>query len=121
MRCFKAKVLEDYGSAEINQTIKESIGNQSIIFTDKSTSYVAISQFVELHITEKSDKETTKKTLKWVHIFISNAKCNFLGNYHKIKRKHLQLYLNEFVYKLNRRCFEEKLFDRLVLANIIGL
>ncbi len=50
MRCFKAKVLEDYGSAEINQTIKESIDNQSIIFTDKSTSYVAISQFVKLHI-----------------------------------------------------------------------
>jgi hypothetical protein len=31
------------------------------------------------------------------------------------------LYLNEFVYKLNRRYFEEKLFDRLVIANITGL
>ncbi len=68
MRCFKAKVLEDHGSAEINQTIKALIDNQSIIFTDKSTSYVAISQFVELHTTEKSDKETTKKTLKWARI-----------------------------------------------------
>lgn len=36
-------------------------------------------------------------------------------------RKYLQLYLNEFVYKLNRRYFEEKLFDRLVIANITGL
>ncbi|MDI6049462.1 IS1595 family transposase, partial [Flavobacterium sp. XS2P24] len=31
------------------------------------------------------------------------------------------LYLNEFVYKLNRRYFEEKLFDRLVIASITGL
>ncbi|MDI6051307.1 IS1595 family transposase, partial [Flavobacterium sp. XS2P24] len=32
-----------------------------------------------------------------------------------------QLYLNEFVYKLNRRYFEEKLFDRLVIASITEL
>ena len=70
---------------------------------------------------QSSDKETTKETLKWVHITISNAKRNLLGNFHKIKRKYLQLYLNEFVYKLNRRYFEEKLFDRLVIAGITGL
>jgi hypothetical protein len=67
------------------------------------------------------NKETTTETLRWVHIAISNAKSNFLGNFHKIKGKHLQLYLNEFVYKLNRRYFEEKLFDRLVIASITWL
>ena len=101
--------------------IKESIDNQSIVFTDKSTSYVDISDFVELHITEKSDKETTNETLKWVHITISNAKRNLLGNYHKIKRKYLQLYLNEFIYKLNRRYFGDKLFERLIIANITAV
>ncbi|MDR2963657.1 MAG: IS1595 family transposase, partial [Bacteroidales bacterium] len=29
-----------------------------------------------------------------------------------------QLYLNEFVYKLNRRYFGEHLFDRLIVASI---
>jgi hypothetical protein len=29
--------------------------------------------------------------------------------------------LNEFVYKLNRRYFEDRLFDRLIIANITGL
>ena len=72
-------------------------------------------------VVHKDKKGTTKETLKWVHITISNAKRNLLGNYHKIKGKYLQLYLNEFVYKLNRRYFEEKLFDRLVIANITGL
>ncbi|MDR2962323.1 MAG: IS1595 family transposase, partial [Bacteroidales bacterium] len=33
-------------------------------------------------------------------------------------RKYLQLYLNEFVYKLNRRYFGEHLFDRLIVASI---
>lgn len=121
VRFFKAKVLDGHDGEEINETIKESIDNQSIVFTDKSTSYVDIADFVELHIMEKSSKETTEETLKWVHIAISNAKRNLLGNYHKIKRKYLQLYLNEFIYKLNRRYFGDRLFERLVIANITGL
>jgi hypothetical protein len=35
-----------------------------------------------------------------------------------IKIKYLQAYLNEFCYKLNRRYFGEKLFDRLIIATI---
>jgi hypothetical protein len=76
-------------------------------FTEKSSSYIDITDYVEIHITEKSNKETTTETLRWVHIAISNAKRNFLGNFYKIKGKHLQLYLNEFVYKLNRRILRE--------------
>lgn len=121
VRYFKAKVLDTHLSGEIDRTIKESLDESCIVFTDKSTSYVDIADFVELHITEKSDAQTTKTTLKWVHIAISNAKRNLLGNYHKIKRKYLQLYLNEFVYKLNRRYFGERLFDRLVIANITAI
>lgn len=120
-RYFKAKVLTGHTADQINETVKESLDEKSIVFSDKSTSYVDISDYVELHITEKSDKQTTTETLRWVHITISNAKRNLLGNYHKIKGKYLQLYLNEFVYKLNRRYFGEQLFDRLVIANITGL
>lgn len=120
-RYFKAKVLTNHKVDGVNQAIEESLDQKSIVFTDKSTSYIDIADFVELHVTEKSDKQTTKETLKWVHITISNAKRNLLGNYHKIKGKYLQLYLNEFVYKLNRRYFEEKLFDRLIIAGITGL
>jgi hypothetical protein len=120
-RYFKAKVLSGHGAEEINEVVIESIDDKSIVFSDKSTSYIDIADYVELHITEKSDKETTNETLKWVHITISNAKRTLLGNYHKIKGKYLQLYLNEFVYKLNRRYFGDKMFDRLVIANITGL
>ena len=121
-RYFKAKVLENHKSNSVDETIKECVNDEDVIvFSDKSTSYVNIADFVDIHITEKSDKETTKETLRCVHIAISNAKRNFTGTYYKIKRKYLQLYLNEFVYKLNRRYFGEKIFDRLVIANITGL
>ena len=120
-RYFKAIVLEDHKAEGINDMVQKTIAESSIVFTDQSTSYVDISTLVEIHISEKSTKETTKDSLRWVHIFISNAKRNLLGNYHKIKRKNLQLYLNEFVYKLNRRYFGDKIFDRLVIASITGV
>ncbi|HLS11659.1 MAG TPA: IS1595 family transposase [Flavobacteriaceae bacterium] len=121
-RYFKAKVLEDHQADGTDEVLKNAIADEEVIvFTDQSTSYVNIADYVEIHVSEKSSDITTKETLKWVHIAISNAKRSFAGNYHKIKKKYLQLYLNEFVYKLNRRYFGDKIFDRLVIASITGL
>ncbi len=86
-------------------------GEQDVFIEIISTETISSSA-----ITEKSNKETTQTTLKWVHIAISNAKRTLLGIFHKIKGKYLQNYLDEFCYKLNRRYFGNKLFDRLILA-----
>lgn len=115
-RYFKMKVLSGHKKQDINEIVNAVIDEQAIVFSDKSNTYLDIAKFVDIHVMEKSDNKTTKTTLKWVHIVISNSKRNFLGVYHKIKRKYLQLYLDEFCYKLNRRYFGNRLFDRLTLA-----
>lgn len=115
-RYFKMQVLQTHKKDEINRLIEDNFEDCHIVFSDKSSSYVDISDHVEAHVSEISTKKTTKTTLKWVHIAISNAKRTLLGIYHKIKGKYLQCYLDEFCYKLNRRNFGEHLFDRLVLA-----
>ena len=43
--------------------------------------------------------------LKWIHIIASNVKAWINGTFHGIEKKHLQAYLNEFCYRLNRRFF----------------
>jgi hypothetical protein len=88
------------------------------VFSDKSNTYLGIEDIVEIHVMEKSSPKKTKGTLNWVHIAIANAKRNFLGVYHKIKRKYLQNYLDEFVYKLNRRYFKS-IFEILVVASLL--
>jgi transposase-like protein len=113
---FKMKVLNSHQADEIDEMIQHNINEKSIVFSDKSKSYVNIEDYVETHYMEKSTVQTTITTLKWVHIAIANAKRWLLGIHHKIKGKYLQAYLDEFCYKLNRRYFGEKLFDRLVLA-----
>ena len=118
-RYFKMKVLTDHKSRSINEVVEENIDDKSVVFSDRSASYLDISDYVEVHISEKSNNEVTQTTLKWVHIAISNAKRWLLGIHHKIKGKYLQNYLNEFCYKLNRRYFGENLFDRAIIA-VIG-
>lgn len=56
-------------------------------------------------------------------IEISYKGCSHTDHYwkNKIKRKYLQLYLNEFIYKLNRRYSGDKLFERLIIADITAL
>jgi len=110
------KVLDTHKSALINSLFQENIQNCSIVFTDRSTSYIDIANYVEDYVIEKSTHETTSSTLKWVHIAISNAKRTQLGIYHKIIGAYLQSYLDEFCYKLNRRYFGNRLFDRLTLV-----
>lgn len=39
----------------------------------------------------------------WVHRVFANLKCWALGVYHGLRAKHLQAYLDEFVFRFNRR------------------
>lgn len=111
------KVLESHKSTEIESLLKDSLDPKAVVFSDKSTSYFHIENYVESRVTEKSNKQTTADMLKWFHIAISNAKRNFLGVYHKINGRYLQCYLDEFVYKLNRR-YWKSIFERLVVASV---
>lgn len=115
-RYFKMKALDDHSAEKINETIKDCLDQKCIVFSDKSKSYVDISTMIETHVMEKSSNELTNGSLKWVHIAITNAKTNFSGTYHKIMPKYLQRYLDEFCYKLNRRYFGTKIFDRVTVA-----
>jgi hypothetical protein len=116
---FKMKQLEGMKADEIEGFVQENLDKSSVVFSDMSTSYTQFSKYVDTHITVKSSKVSTRKTLQWVHIAIANLKRTLLGVYHRINQEYLQLYLDEFCYKLNRRYFKDRLFDRLVIA-VVG-
>ena len=115
-RYFKMQVLPDGEAKTINETIVKSLDKEAIVFSDKAKNYLNISDFVEGHVTEYSNDHISNTSLKWVHIAISNAKRMFLGIYHWFHGSRLQNYLDEFCYKLNRRHFGNRKFDRLAVA-----
>lgn len=60
--------------------------------------------------------EQVDEWLPWVHIAIGNLKAFLLGTYHGVTGKYLQEYLDEFVYRFNRRFWEPELPSRLLNA-----
>jgi ISXO2-like transposase domain len=70
---FKMKSLKTHEKTEINKLATEYINQNAVIFSDKSTSYCDLGNFVEAHLSTKSSKETTKTTLKWVQNEISTV------------------------------------------------
>src|SRR3954451_23063571 len=52
--------------------------------------------------------------LPWIHRVFANAKRWALGAYHGLREKHLQAYLDEFVFRFNRRRTPAAAFDRLL-------
>lgn len=115
---FKMKVLKGVTAETVEQFVEESICTETVLFTDKNQAYVNLEKLVEDHIKVKSSESAANGDLNWVHTAISNLKKNLLGIYHMVSEKYLQNYLDEFVYKLNRRYFGDKLFNRLVVASI---
>ena len=62
--------------------------------------------------------EPAYELFPWVHITLSNLKRFLLGTHHKVEQKHLQHYVAEFNYRLNRRIMEPDLMIRLLRACI---
>ena len=52
--------------------------------------------------------------LPWVHRIFTNLKTWALGVYHGLRPKHVQAYLDEFVFRFNRRRSRHAAFRALL-------
>ncbi|MBN1575022.1 MAG: transposase [Chitinispirillaceae bacterium] len=62
------------------------------------------------------DPKAAGRLLPWIHKLISNTKNVVRGTHRGVSGKHLQSYLSEVAYRLNRRFWEREMFDRLIQA-----
>lgn len=118
LKYVKMIVIDDLSGDTMISKIEENIKKNTVVKTDDFRSYSRVNEVVWRHLSIKVPKQQLEKAFPWVHTVISNAKRNLLGINHMTSRKHIQNYLNEFCYKINRRYFGERLFDRLLLASV---
>jgi hypothetical protein len=112
----KMIVMDDLTGKGIDYTVKESISPTSLVISDAYRGYSGLSEIVKEHNAMVVPQKEAHIKLPWVHTIIANSKRNLLGVHHSIGKAFLQNYLNEFIYKLNRRTFESDLFDRMIVA-----
>ena len=118
LRYVKMILVEDLKATTIEREVERNIESNSTIKTDGFRSYSNLKSKVKEHQQQVIPAKQADKLLPWVHTVIANAKRQLLGIHHSVSDKYIQNYLNEFCYKLNRRYFGEKLFDRLIVAAV---
>jgi hypothetical protein len=62
------------------------------------------------------DHERIEQHLPLVHIVFSNLKTWLRGTHHGVSAQHLQAYLNEYVFRFNRRFYPMTSF-----ASVLGI
>ena len=70
------------------------------------------------HVPRVKSKSSDEDTLPKVHILIANLKMWLRGTYNCLPSKHLQHYLDEFIFRFNRRWKLESIFDKLLVRCI---
>jgi len=87
----------------------------STIMTDGWPSYRRLTAIGCVHEprVQKSPRDAAS-LLPWVHVVVFNFKRWILDVFHGVSPKHLQSYLDEFCYRLNRRYARTDLFRRIV-------
>jgi transposase-like protein len=118
LRYVKMLVVEDLKAATIELEVEHNIESDSTVMTDGFRSYSNLKSKVKEHRQQIIPAKQAHKILPWVHTIISNAKKQLLGIHHSVSDKYMQNYLNEFCYKLNRRYFGDRIFDRLLVAAV---
>lgn len=108
----------------IKPLVEKSIDSNSTLVTDGGKSLIGLKNLVdklEQHLeTEGEVHEVVTKTLPWVHIITGECRSGIEAIHKEIDNRFLQLYLNEYCWKFNRRYFRDSkdpnydLFYRLV-------
>lgn len=113
----KMTVVDSLSKKDIGYEVPKMIGRSATVMTDGRRCYTPLENLVEEHqVHIIRNKKEVCNVFPWVHIAISNAKKKIKGIHHHVNNKYMQNYLNEFTYRFNRRNFNEKIFERLLVA-----
>jgi transposase-like protein len=112
----RMQVLETVDGKAVTEFSKAHVKPGSEIKTDGLNIYRCLADEGFVHTPAKFDPKNQPQHLHWTHIIISNAKAFVNGTFHGLDAKHLQHYLDEFCYRLNRRYLCHDLFTHLAQA-----
>ena len=108
----RLKVIEGFGKDEIHAFVVGAVARQTRLVTDDWPSYQGIPSVTHKAITV--GPIAAHIVLPWTHRLFSNLKRWGLGVYHGLRRKNLQRYLDEFVFRFNRRRTRHAAFATLL-------
>jgi transposase-like protein len=94
-------VIGDYSAATLSAFVAAAIAAGSTVVSDGWSGYARLRDVK--HDPKVVGETPAHQVLPWVHRVFANAKRWAMGVYHGLRPAHLQAYLDEFVFRFNRR------------------
>lgn len=104
----RLRVTGDRQASTLLAFARDTIAQETTARTDGWAGYdrLDIECGVRRHaVTEGGDPDVAEKHLPLIHLVFSNLKAWLLGTHHAVSDRHLQAYVNEFVFRFNRRFY----------------
>lgn len=101
--------IENFSTRQLEKIFDSHISKEANVDTDLWRSYTPLAE--EWHISQSKSQPT--ENFITVHRFIQQLKSWIRGIYHWISQTHLQGYLDEFCFRLNRHLFKDNIFNIL--------
>jgi hypothetical protein len=92
--------------------VQANVKRGATLLTDGHKSYLGLSKY--RHDPRVVGKMAGHVALPWIHRVFSLLKRWGLGTYHGLRRKHVDTYLNEFVFRYNRRFYRHVSFETML-------
>lgn len=108
----RLEVIPDYRGETLKGFIERNVMRNSTIWTDDNKSYYGLEGY--MHYPRVIGQMAAHVIMPWIHRVFSNAKRWGMGVFHGFRKKYLNAYLNEYVFRWNRRFSYRSSFDRLV-------
>lgn len=101
----RAQVVKDVTLWRIERMVFENIHKDTMLFTDDFTSYGRLKERYWHDTVNHSKGQYTKGFVHTnsIESFWALFKRGYTGIYHQMSKKHLQRYVDEFVYRFNRK------------------
>ena len=100
----------------VNQFAQNCIAPGASIVSDDGAEFSGLSKLGFKHeaVAMRGDKVKMDSTLPMISVVTANLKTWIDGTFHSVLKKHLQAYLNEFMFRFNRRFYRAVSFRSLL-------
>jgi transposase-like protein len=101
----RMRVVPTRQQKDLEKFVVENVEPHSHVITDGWVGYNGLEAKGYDHepVVLLGDPERTDAVLPMIHLVFSNIKTWLLGTHHGVSPKHLQAYVNEYVFRFNRR------------------
>jgi hypothetical protein len=105
-------MIADNSAASIEAFVRANVKRGTTLLTDGHASYPGLTDY--RHDPRVVGKMAGHVVLPWIHRVFALVKRWGLGTYHGVRRRHIDTYLNEFVFRYNRRFYRHASFETIL-------